>query len=135
MSSDSSSTLSSGCLSRHSEIISNVDFILDDIRKILEPAERYDVVVIQFVLHDILSHERKTIIETLAKWLKDGGVLHVREPKEFVVVEDIQRLLKEAGFREVESKSVRPSFMGVCFGSRNTYQSQYILTKSEDYTK
>ncbi len=110
----------------------NVDFVLDEIRKIPEPAEPYDVAVIQFVLHDVLAQDRKPIIEALAKWLKDGGVLHVREPKEFVVVEDLQKLLKEAGFNEVEAKSVRPSFMGIYYGSRDIYQARYVLARSED---
>jgi ubiquinone/menaquinone biosynthesis C-methylase UbiE len=110
----------------------NVDFILDDIRKIPAPTETYDVGIIQFVLHDLLSHERKPIIEALANWLKDGGVLHVREPKEYIVVEDVQKLLKEVGFSEVEAKSVKPSFMGVYYGSRDIYQSKYILNKSDN---
>jgi SAM-dependent methyltransferase len=110
----------------------NVDFILDDIRKIPPPTELYDVAVIQFVLHDILSHDRIAIIEALARWLTNRGVLHIREPKEFVVLDDIQRLMKQAGFTEVESKSVRPSFMGVYYGSRDIYQSRYILNKSDN---
>jgi hypothetical protein len=105
---------------------------LDDIRKIPAPTETYDVGIIQFVLHDLLSHERKPIIEALANWLKDGGVLHVREPKEYIVVEDVQKLLKEVGFSEVEAKSVKPSFMGVYYGSRDIYQSKYILNKSDN---
>ncbi|MCX6649769.1 MAG: class I SAM-dependent methyltransferase [Candidatus Bathyarchaeota archaeon] len=110
---------------------SNVDFVLDDIRKISAPVEPYDAVVIQFVLHDVLTRDRAPIVEALVKWLRKGGVLYVREPREFAVIEDIQRLLKDAGFTEVEASTVRPSFLGVYYGSRDIYQSKYILGDAE----
>lgn len=58
----------------------SVDFIVGDVTKLNIQESTYDIVVIHFVLHDIEDVYRNNIIKSLAKLLKTGGKIYIREP-------------------------------------------------------
>jgi ubiquinone/menaquinone biosynthesis C-methylase UbiE len=58
----------------------NVTYHLGRITQLDLPESAYDAVVIHFVLHDIPTAERLGILKALARRLKPGGRLLLREP-------------------------------------------------------
>lgn len=92
--------------------------IQGDIRSISLPAESMDIIMIMRVLHDIPSIERSGVIASLARVIKQEGVLHILEPireKHGMPVAEIQRLFHNAGFEELTreiqtNKSYRGSY-------------------------
>ncbi len=62
------------------------------------PEAAYDVIVIHFVLHDIPSAERPDVIAALARQLKPGGRLVLREPRDHgLTLDELGRLMAAGG--------------------------------------
>ena len=59
---------------------SNINYIAGDITKLTIPDTSYNAIVIHFVLHDIDSSIRQSIIEKHVKILKKNGRIYIREP-------------------------------------------------------
>jgi len=92
----------------------NVEFKLGDIATLDIPDASHDVVFIHFVLHDIPTVERADIVKHLARRLKPGGTLFIREPVERggIPAEDIRRLMKGSGLEEVKFDMTDSWFTG-----------------------
>jgi ubiquinone/menaquinone biosynthesis C-methylase UbiE len=89
---------------------SNVSFLLGDVRELNIPAESFDVVAIHLVLHDIPAADRPAVVKALARVMKKGARLHVREPLgdshlgEGMTAAEVRSLLAGAGLRETSSR-------------------------------
>jgi ubiquinone/menaquinone biosynthesis C-methylase UbiE len=107
------------------ENFKNVDFIQEDIRNLPKPIEGYDVIIAQFLLHDIPPVDREKTIQALTGWLKKGAMLHIREPVEFLNIDELKRELKNAGFEEKSSILVKAPFLSKLYQSREMIQLRY----------
>jgi ubiquinone/menaquinone biosynthesis C-methylase UbiE len=58
----------------------NIDYVNADVRSDGLTDASYDVIVINYVLHDIPKNERATTVKELAKKLKPAGFIELREP-------------------------------------------------------
>jgi ubiquinone/menaquinone biosynthesis C-methylase UbiE len=97
---------------------SNVEFYAEDIRKWEEKNNYYDVVVIHIMLHDIPQADRPEVIQSLAKKMKEGASLIIREPfKEGhgMLPEEIQELMNKNGLKEISSEITKRKFMGTIY--------------------
>jgi ubiquinone/menaquinone biosynthesis C-methylase UbiE len=93
----------------------DVDFQLGDISSLAIDDDAYDVVVVHFVLHHLDEHERAEKVGVLARKLKTGGRLYIREPTREAhgtPVGEIRRLMAQAGLRERNSKTTHSLAMG-----------------------
>jgi ubiquinone/menaquinone biosynthesis C-methylase UbiE len=76
----------------------NVSYHLGSITQLDLPASAFDVVVLHFVLHDISATERQSVVNALARRLKPGGRLLLREPQgEGLSPEELLQLASTAG--------------------------------------
>jgi ubiquinone/menaquinone biosynthesis C-methylase UbiE len=99
----------------------NVDYILGDVSALNGTSGEYDVVAINFMLHDLDKAIRQETINALAKVLKDGGRLIIREPtreSHGMSPDEIRTLMGNAGLVEERSNSGKvwlsmPWFAGV----------------------
>jgi ubiquinone/menaquinone biosynthesis C-methylase UbiE len=81
----------------------NVEFRLGDIWTLDLEDDVYDVVFVHFVLHDIPRSDRARALRHLARVLKPGGKIVVREPTgagHGTPPQEVHRLMIEAGLRE-----------------------------------
>jgi ubiquinone/menaquinone biosynthesis C-methylase UbiE len=91
----------------------NVEFKLGDVASMALPAASMDLVFIHFVLHDIPAAGRKTVLQALRRVLKPNGQLVIREPiglSHGMPIAEIERLLKETGFKPLKSYAGKVSF-------------------------
>lgn len=92
---------------------SNVDFLNADVRSAGLPDASFDVVLINYVLHDIPRKERAAIVEELAKKLKPDGFIQLREPigkRHGMPVAEIRSLMYANRLKESLAKSERKEF-------------------------
>lgn len=86
----------------------NVTFHHGHIDALDLPAAAYDLVVIHFVLHDIPAGERSTVAAALARLLKAGGRLAVREPRGHGLEnEELLAITAAAGLRMLSLRARR----------------------------
>lgn len=93
----------------------NVDCIQGDIRKLNIPDSSFDIIYIIHVLHDIAPGERKSTVAALARKLKHGGRLFIREPirkSHGMPVSEIRVLLSGVGLKEVEHQNHKSEYIG-----------------------
>jgi len=92
----------------------NVDYACGDIATLDIPDASYEAMLVHFVLHDIPTVEQVDIIKHLARRLKTGGTLFIREPVERggIPAEDIRRLMKGNGLEEVKFDMTDSWFTG-----------------------
>jgi ubiquinone/menaquinone biosynthesis C-methylase UbiE len=93
----------------------NVKFALGDISHLDIQREAFDVVVIRYVIHDVVPGDRQRIMNALADKLKSGGDLHIWEPTKIshgMPVEEIRKLLSQAGLQERSHETSKSSFKG-----------------------
>ena len=59
--------------------------------------------------------DRQDMVKTLSLKLQAGGLLFIREPVKAhgMPVEEIQTLLPDAGFKEIEHKETKSEYMGI----------------------
>ena len=57
-----------------------VEFLLGDVRAMGLPEGRFDVVLVHWMLHDVPPWDRPSIVAELARVLRPGGRLFLREP-------------------------------------------------------
>ena len=97
---------------------SNVEYYAKDIRKWDEKNNYFDAVAIHFMLHDINKSERQEAVRALAKKMKTGAKLFIREPtKEChgMRPEEIRELMSKSGLKETDSKTTKSFMMGVMY--------------------
>ncbi len=93
----------------------NVVFKLGEIASLGLPDAGYDVVFIHFVLHDIPAGERPAIAAALARTLRPGGRLFVREPLRFIALEELAGLMRGAGLTQVSAASANVFTQGLVY--------------------
>jgi ubiquinone/menaquinone biosynthesis C-methylase UbiE len=93
----------------------NIDFKLGEIASLGLPDAGYDVVFIHFVLHDIPAGERPAIAAALARTLRPGGRLFVREPLRFIAQEELAGLMRGAGLAQVSAASANVFTQGLVY--------------------
>ena len=108
----------------------HVEFKLGDISEIDIDGGSYDVILINFVLHDVEEGVRQRTVNALSRALKETGKLYIKEPtSKFhgMPAEQIRELMKRGGLKEVSSKIDRsfggppgPKYAGVFVGSQGS---------------
>jgi len=86
----------------------NVEFLLGDVPRLGLETASFDVVAIHFVLHDIEVEERRPAVDGLARALRPGGRIVLREPLRAghgISAAEITTLMSDAGLRP---RDVRP---------------------------
>jgi len=94
---------------------SNVDFELGDIAVLDIAVGKYDVAVMHFVLHHIDKPVQQEKVGVLARKLKNGGRLYIREPiraTHGTPVDEIRRLLSATGLCERKSRMTQSLTVG-----------------------
>lgn len=97
---------------------SNVEYYAEDIRKWEEKNNYFDAAVIHFMLHDVDKSERQEAVKALAKKMKAGAKLFIREPtKESHGLKpgEIRELMLNNGLEEIDSKTIRRFMMGAMY--------------------
>ncbi len=74
----------------------NVEYVAGDIRELNIEKESMDAVVIHFVLHDIPAADRDGILKSIARVMKPGAALYIREPVQLKRYKEAHGLSKEA---------------------------------------
>ena len=93
----------------------NVECRAGDIRELDIPDSTFDVISAIHVIHDIPPAERQDTVKALARKLKAGGILFLREPTKRshgMPIEEIKVLLSEAGLKETEHKEAKSEYIG-----------------------
>ena len=96
----------------------NVDFKLGDISSLAIDDNTFDVVVVHFVLHHVDERDRQEKLDVLARKLKSGGRLFIREPTRGghgIPADTIRRLMTDAGLHERGARMMRSLVMGRVF--------------------
>jgi 2-polyprenyl-3-methyl-5-hydroxy-6-metoxy-1,4-benzoquinol methylase len=94
---------------------SNVEYYAGDIRKWDEKNDYFDAVAIHFMLHDVEKSEREEVVRALAKKMKAGASLFIREPTKEghgMRPEEIRELMSKNGLEETDSKESKSLMMG-----------------------
>lgn len=91
----------------------NVSFMLGNVSQMQFP-QRFDLIVIHYVLHEIPESQRAGIVSALSSNLKEGGRIRVREPTKDsphgMPAEEIGEIMHSAGLMEVFGESKRSVF-------------------------
>ena len=93
----------------------NVDFQVGDICALAIPDASFDVVFIHFVLHGIEAGQRTAVAGELARVLARGGKVYVREPVRRLSQDEVRRLLRQHGLREVSTHLTRIRSQGTVY--------------------
>lgn len=96
----------------------HVDLQQGEIATLDIPDGAYDAVVVHFTLHDIPSEQRSEIVARLARKLRPGGQLFIREPMQQghgMPAAEIRRLMAENGLHEAEAAITHSRLTGVMF--------------------
>jgi ubiquinone/menaquinone biosynthesis C-methylase UbiE len=76
----------------------NLSYHLGQINDLNLPEGAFDAVVVHFVLHDIPASDRDVVVTALARKLKPGGRLIIREPHDRgLALSDLNALAAKAG--------------------------------------
>jgi ubiquinone/menaquinone biosynthesis C-methylase UbiE len=93
----------------------NVGYHLGHITRLDLPDDAYDVVVIHFVLHEVPALERPAIVGALARKLKAGGRLVLREPQDEGLTPKELRSLADAAGLEIRTLEARKLAFGAVY--------------------
>ncbi len=93
----------------------NVDYYVGDIVVLNIPESSFDAVCIHIVLHDIDVNLRPDIVKAIARIIKPGGHLYIREPlmaERQISASSIESLMNKAGLLERSVKFKRSFWYG-----------------------
>ncbi len=93
----------------------NVEYYAQDIRTWDEKDDYYDSVVVHIMLHDIPRSERPEVIKSLARKMKKGATLIIREPTKEghgILPGEIRELMQANSLKETTSEITKRAFMG-----------------------
>lgn len=96
----------------------NVDYLLGPLMRLPIDESSCDAIVVHFALHDVESSLRPSVVRTMARKLKPGGKLFVREPtrpRHGMPAEEIRALMRQCGLREIQALMSRPIVPGPVF--------------------
>ena len=88
----------------------NVDFLLGDIRDRDIAPDSFDAAIVHLVLHEIAESARVRTMAAVARVLRPGGLLYLREPTSSghgVDPASVDGVMAEAGFARVQSREER----------------------------
>lgn len=88
------------------KIFKNIRFEISDLLD-FNNEDYFDVAVIHYVLHDIISEKREKVVENLSESIKEGGEICIREPtreNHGISSNKIRNLMIKAGFSEKTSR-------------------------------
>jgi len=91
----------------------NVDFINQDIRKANIENNKFDIIYIYYVIHDIDPNERQEIVKVIADKLKENANLYIEEPTKKghgMNESEIIDLMKKADLKLKTSTKEKSSF-------------------------
>ncbi len=80
----------------------NIGLYVCDITE-FQAEESFDAIVMHYVLHDIAEDKRLKTLALLYRYLKEGGLLYIREPtreRHGMPAQEIKELMASAGFIE-----------------------------------
>jgi ubiquinone/menaquinone biosynthesis C-methylase UbiE len=93
----------------------NVGYHLGHITRLDLPDATYDIVIIHFVLHEVPVDERPAVVTTLARKLKPGRRLVLREPQgEGLTLKGLRSLANAVGL-EILTLETRKLAMGAVY--------------------
>jgi ubiquinone/menaquinone biosynthesis C-methylase UbiE len=93
----------------------HVDYRLGDVRVMQLPEASFDVVLVHWMLHDVAPADRPSIVAELARLLRPGGRLFVREPtssRHGIPAAEARKLLAGAGLAETLATEGRAPVLG-----------------------
>jgi 2-polyprenyl-3-methyl-5-hydroxy-6-metoxy-1,4-benzoquinol methylase len=96
----------------------NMDYKLGDIAALDIADDAYDIVVVHNVLHHVAKDEQQETVTVLARKLKPGGRLFIREftrAEHGTPVIEIRAVMSGAEFHERQSRMTRSLMMGEVF--------------------
>ncbi|MDP2796582.1 MAG: class I SAM-dependent methyltransferase [Methanoregula sp.] len=88
------------------KIFTNIEYLQGDITRMTIHENRYDAVIVHFVLHDVEPTARIDVVSALAKCLRPEGTLFIREPakpEHGMPLSEIRALMRDAGLREIHT--------------------------------
>jgi ubiquinone/menaquinone biosynthesis C-methylase UbiE len=94
----------------------NAKCLVGDIRELDIPENRFDVISIIHVIHDIAPSERQSVTDRLARLLDRHGKLFIREPiKEShgMPVPEIVTLLANSGLTQTQANVSKSEYRGI----------------------
>jgi len=92
-----------------------VDYALGDVRELGLPEASFDVVLVHWMLHDVAGADRPSVLVALARLLRPGGRLFIREPARpgwGAAAVALRGLLGAAGLRELRGAEGSAFFLG-----------------------
>jgi ubiquinone/menaquinone biosynthesis C-methylase UbiE len=95
--------------------IPNAECLHGDIRRLELPDDSFDASIAIHVIHDIPPDIRADTVAAVVRKLKPRGAFFVWEPlkkSHGMAVDDLRRLLAEAGVHEISSETGKKSFKG-----------------------
>ena len=81
----------------------NIEYVNSDVRTACLPDSSFDVIVVHYVLHELPIEDRLATVEELARKLRPGGFIHLKEPTKEghgMPVEEVSSLMSRAGLTE-----------------------------------
>ena len=93
----------------------NVEFKHGDISNLNIEDNRYDAVIIHFVLHEVEKHSRQDKVNILSSKLKKKGKLIIKEPTRKthgIPLQEIRDLMTSAGLKETDFKISKSRLFG-----------------------
>lgn len=103
-----------GIIKKRLKKYSNVEFKLGDISETDIEVGSYDVILINFVLHDVEEGVRQRTVNALSSAMKETGKLFIKEPtrkSHGMPAEEIRELMTRGGLKEIYFKTEK-SFTG-----------------------